>query len=116
MATKLALFTAVTLVSATTSYAHQNHHTLDDIRKEDTPKTRLFRLVPVNLEDIKKATNTELNTFKGKGHRLGGDPYVNRLMGIDHAEGKKLYKLAKTQEKKTKNKRSKKIGTTNLKD
>ena len=46
------------------------------------------------------ATKTE--NFQGDGHKLGGNKYVNRLLGIDHKEGKRLAKLAKKQAKAAK--------------
>ena len=37
--------------------------------------------------------------FQGHGHKLGGDKYANKLLGIDHKEGKRLARLARKQAK-----------------
>lgn len=88
-------------------------HTLDDIHEAEQKALRaadlernLEQTDPILLRKIKKeqkkaAKNTQ---FPGRGHKLGGDKYVNRLLGVDHKEGKRLYKLSKKVKKSSKNK------------
>jgi hypothetical protein len=87
-------------------------HTLDDIREAEREakksaalERRLIQTDPDLLRKIKKEQieQEEAKKFPGKGHRLGGDKYVNRLLGINHKEGKRIAKLAKKSPKQTRN-------------
>lgn len=73
-------------------------HGLDELK--DTHHKINYR----HSTEIKPVSDSEL--FPGKGHRLGGDPYVNRTLDIDHEEGKKIAKLKrKSMEIEKENKR-----------
>lgn len=91
-----------------------NIHSFDELRDSDSQPSQplYFKLVPVDAKEIsKEATKSSLEEqkqFTGKGHRVGGDPYVNRLLGIDHEEGKRLHKLAKKAAKQEARKKRKK--------
>ncbi|HBN22872.1 MAG TPA: hypothetical protein DD412_06520 [Holosporales bacterium] len=85
-------------------------HTLDDIcaaereaKKLAALERRLIQTDPSLLRKIKKeqVAQEESKKFPGKGHKVGGDKYVNRLLGINHKEGKRLAKLAKKSPKQT---------------
>tara|TARA_R110002095_G_scaffold209584_1_gene196256 strand:+ start:2039 stop:2458 length:420 start_codon:yes stop_codon:yes gene_type:complete len=106
--------TTLTLAALTTLALNGNAfankvHTLDDIHEAERQAQRaaaherhLLRTDPNFLKKIKKeqAKQEQESKFQGQGHRLGGDKYVNRLLGIDHKEGKRLAKLAKKAQKR----------------
>ncbi len=103
------ILTSLTLFSLNATTFAGKIHTLDDIREaeREAKKTaalerRLIQTDPSLLRKFKReqAKQEELEKFPGHGHRLGGDKYVNRLLGIDHKEGKRLAKLAKKSGKK----------------
>lgn len=51
-------------------------------------------------KSTKRGKNHEKDhKFQGKGHVLGGDPYVNKLLGISHDTGLALEKFAKHPKK-----------------
>ena len=102
---------ALTILSLNSNAFAGKIHTLDDIRdaarearKSAALEARLIQTNPKLLRKIKQeqAEQEEANKFPGKGHRVGGDKYANRLLGIDHKEGKRLAKLAKKSPKQTK--------------
>jgi len=103
------ILTSLTIFSLNGTGFAGKIHTLDDIREaeREAKKTaalerRLIQTDPSLLRKFKRdqAKQEELEKFPGHGHRLGGDKYVNRLLGIDHKEGKRLAKLAKKSAKK----------------
>lgn len=66
-------------------------HGMEDL-KDDRKETRYFvKTVVKNTAKEEKKEHAEPE-FPGKGHRLGGDRYVNRLLDIDHDTGKRLAK------------------------
>tara|TARA_R110002095_G_scaffold197169_1_gene176164 strand:- start:2278 stop:2652 length:375 start_codon:yes stop_codon:yes gene_type:complete len=94
-----------------TTYANRMH-TLDDIHEaEKNARQASFIQRQLALRDPKllKKMHNEQNLgqestgyFSGHGRKLGGDKYVNRLLGIEHKEGKYLTKAAKKQAKAAK--------------
>jgi len=48
-----------------------------------------------DAEQNARKVSTPESVFTGRGHKVGGDKYVNRLLGINHKEGKRLAKLTK---------------------
>lgn len=102
--------TALTILSLNSNTFAGKIHTLDDIRDAEREakrsaalERRLIQTDPKLLRKIKQeqVEQEEAKKFPGKGHRLGGDKYVNRLLGINHKEGKRLAKLAKKSPKQT---------------
>jgi heat shock protein HslJ len=41
-------------------------------------------------------TQQQRPSFSGQGQKLGGDKYINRLLGLNRQTGKKLYRKAKS--------------------
>ena len=104
---------ALTFITLNGSASAQKAHTLDDLheaeqnaRKAAFIQRRLALKDPKALAQMKAQLNVEeadkenQESFQGEGQRLGGDLYINRLLGINHKEGKKLARLAKKQAKK----------------
>lgn len=95
--TYIAIITSSLILSTSQSNSVKIHG-LDELN--DTHHKINYR----HSTEIKPVSDTEL--FPGKGHRLGGDPYVNRTLDIDHEEGKKIAKLKrKSMEIEKENKR-----------
>ncbi len=102
----------LTILTLNNTASANRIHTLDDIheadrnaRQEAFIKRQLAIRDPKLLKKMQKEQHrqeTETENFQGDGHKLGGDKYVNRLLGIDHKEGKRLYRLAKKQAKAAK--------------
>lgn len=99
---------AFTILSLNSNAFAGKIHTLDDIHEAERNanrsaalERRLAHTDPSLLRKIKaeQLEHEESKDFTGKGHKLGGDKYVNRLLGIDHKEGKRLAKLAKKSHK-----------------
>ncbi len=99
---------AITAITMTTSIASaSNFMGLDDLRElnrhramaqrlaENSPEFRAKLLKMATGEDNKE--NEGYEAFAGKGHKVGGKRGVNRLLGIDEKEAKRLRKAAKRQ-------------------
>ena len=84
-------------------------HTLDELYEAERQAQRavalgkhLLKEAPALFQKIKKnhAQQKAEKIFPGHGHKLGGDKYTNRLLGIDHKEGKQLAKKARDNKEK----------------
>ena len=98
---------ALALITLNGPASAKHIHTLDEIHDaENNARKAAFiqRRLAINDPKVLAQMKEELNgdeenkeNFQGEGHRLGGDKYVNRLLGIDHKQGKKLFHWAKQQ-------------------
>ena len=76
---------------------------LGDIKDRENLRNRTH-----NQVHGQKLSQTELDeTFTGTGHKVGGSPYANRLLGIGEEEGRRLYKAAKKARKAQKSHKAK---------
>ena len=101
---------ALTILTLNGAVSASNIHTLDDIRKAKAAARKAAFIqrstasqdssLVRKINAIQKNAEESIKKFPGKGNKLGGDKYVNRLLGIDHKEGKRLERLAKKQAKK----------------
>lgn len=87
--TLIALFTLPFFLNTEPSSAAKIHG-MEDL-KDDKEKRYFVTTVVKNTGKEEKNTHAEPE-FPGKGYRLGGDSYVNRLLDIDHKLGKRLAK------------------------
>lgn len=96
---------ALTLLTLNNTVSANRMHTLDDIYADERNahhSSLIHKQIALKdpkllkkIHDAQNFSKTDVEKFPGKGHRLGGDKYVNRLLGIDHKEGKRLSKRAK---------------------
>lgn len=92
---KVIYFSLLVMGCSTLPGRAANIFTLKDLHARERQELRnaqIYRMHIAQREPSYKPDKARTATaFLGKGYKLGGDKYVNRLLNIDRKEGKKMY-------------------------